>query len=111
LKNIKYIKNEKFQVIKFTVSFNVFAIILNDSALAVAILFNAWASPSAWFICSNWMASETNIFDFFSPSALLFAAYLNPSDSRIAARLFLSASTCICIASCTLFDNLTSRIS
>lgn len=39
------------------------------------------------------------------PSATFISAALIPSDSNIAARFFRSASTCICIASCTRVGN------
>ena len=45
---------------------------------------------------------DANILDCFFPSATLISAVLIPSDSRIAALFFLSASTCICMASWTL---------
>ena len=55
----------------FTLSFRAFATNRIDSALAVANFVMASASPLALLICSNWLASDTKIFDFFSPSALL----------------------------------------
>jgi len=54
---------------------------------------------------------EAKILDCFLPSAMLISAALIPSDSRMAALFFLSASTCICMASWTRAGIRMSRIS
>uniref|UniRef100_A0A8W7PJS7 Uncharacterized protein n=1 Tax=Anopheles coluzzii TaxID=1518534 RepID=A0A8W7PJS7_ANOCL len=80
-------------------------------ARASASAIMAAASPFARLISSCFCASEARMRDCRLPSATLMSAARTPSDSRIAARLRRSASTCICIASCTRLGSLMSRIS